>query len=286
MRAVGGRGTSWRWKGILQGRKILEASMRWRIGSGQQVRICLDKWVPKPSTFKIYSRHPDMPILVQGLIEDQTKMWNRDLILCCFNSVEAQTILSLPLSRWGCDDKLVWHFTAHGGYSVRTGYELALNLPKNGELGGKAEGECSHGNDQKNFWNSIWRLQLDASQLIGEEFIECWDSILKKYEKHVNSQEIRNSAVFEGTITDPTTMVGSLQAQVQEYRAAQMSAKPLINELPRRPDHAQSVPNSWTKPTHGWVKANCDGAWLQQTQRGGAGWVIRDTDGWLVQAGV
>ncbi|CAB4269275.1 unnamed protein product [Prunus armeniaca] len=160
MRAVGGRGTSWRWKGILQGRKILEASMRWRIGSGQQVRICLDKWVPKPSTFKIYSRHPDMPILVQGLIEDQTKMWNRDLILCCFNSVEAQTILSLPLSRWGCDDKLVWHFTAHGGYSVRTGYELALNLPKNGELGGKAEGECSHGNDQKNFWNSIWRLQV------------------------------------------------------------------------------------------------------------------------------
>ncbi|CAB4299644.1 unnamed protein product [Prunus armeniaca] len=114
-------------------------------------------------------------------------------------------------------------------------------------------------------------LQLDASQLIGEEFIECWDSILKKYEKHVNSQEIRNSAVFEGTITDPTTMVGSLQAQVQEYRAAQMSAKPLINELPRRPDHAQSVPNSWTKPTHGWVKANCEGAWLQQTQRGGAG---------------
>ncbi|CAL8990872.1 unnamed protein product, partial [Prunus brigantina] len=229
-----------------------------------EVRICLENWVPKPSTFKIYSRHPDTPSLVQGLIDDQTKMWNRDLILRCFNSVEAQTILSLPLSRWGCDDKLVWHFTAHGGYSF--------------------------------FWFGS-SLQLDASQLIVEEFSEYWESILKKYEKHVNSQEIlhvvvfgrrrlwntRNSAVFEGTIIDPTTMVRSLQAQVQENRVAQMSAKPLINELPRPPDHAQSVPNSWTKPAHGWVKANCDRAWLQQMQKVGLARLL-ETYGWLVQA--
>ncbi|CAL2239591.1 unnamed protein product [Prunus armeniaca] len=359
----GGRGTSWGWKGILQGRKILEAGMRWRIGNGHQVRTCIDKWVPSPSSFKIYSRHPEIPILVQGLIDDQTKMWNRDLILRCFNSAEAQTILSLPLSRWGCDDRLVWHFTTHGGYSVHTGYEFALTLWKSGELGGKVEGECSYGNDRKKFWKSIWRLQvppkirafvwrscqnalavkgnlrrrsvdvdntcvlcgcegesqvhiffrceharvfwfgssiqLDASQLIGEEFSECWDNLLQKYEKHRNSQEIlqvvvfglwrlwktRNSAVFEGSVMDPTTMVGCLHAQVQEYRAARVAAKPLINELPRPLDRVQQVPTAWTKPPHGWVKANCDGAWLQQTQKGGAGWVIRDSDGWLVQTG-
>ncbi|CAL8078878.1 unnamed protein product [Prunus armeniaca] len=126
---------------------------------------------------------------------------------------------------------------------------------------------------------------LDVSQLIVEEFSERWESILNKYEKHVNSQEIlhvvvfglwslwktRNSAVFEGTITNPTIMVISLQAQVQEYRVAQMLTKPLINELPCPQDCAQSVPNSWTKPAHGWVKANCDRAWLNQTQKGGAG---------------
>ncbi|CAB4306970.1 unnamed protein product [Prunus armeniaca] len=252
MSASGGRGTSWGWKGILQCRKILEAGMRWRIGNGHQ-----------------------------GLIDDQTKMWNRDLILRCFNSAEAQTILSLPLSRWGCDDRLVWHFTTHGGYSVRTNYELALTLRKSGELGGKAEGECSYGNDRKKCWKSIWRLQLDASQLIGEEFSKCWDNLLQKYEKHQNSQEIlqvvvfglwrlwktRNSAVFEGSVMDPTTMVGCLHAQVQEYRAARMAAKPLINELPRPPDRVQQVPTAWTKPPHGWVKANCDEAWLQQTQK-------------------
>ncbi|CAL8078874.1 unnamed protein product [Prunus armeniaca] len=68
MRAVSGRGKSWGWKGILQGRKILEASMRWHIGNGQQVRICLDNWVPKPSTFKIYSRHPNCLFWCKGLL--------------------------------------------------------------------------------------------------------------------------------------------------------------------------------------------------------------------------
>ncbi|CAL8112885.1 unnamed protein product [Prunus armeniaca] len=309
MSAGGGCGTSWGWKGILQGRKILEAGMRWRIGNGHQ-----------------------------GLIDDQTKMWNRDLILRCFNSADAQTILSLPLSRWGCDDRLVWHFTTHGGYSVHTGYEFALTLRKSGELGGKVEGECSYGNDRKKFWKSIWRLQVPPkirafvwrscrnalavkgnlrrrsvdvdntcvlcgcegeSQLIGEEFSECWDNLLQKYEKHRNSQEIlqvvvfglwrlwktRNNAVFEGSVMDPTTMVGCLHAQVQEDRAARVAAKPLINELPCPPDRVQQVPTAWTKPPHGWVKANCDGAWLQQTQKGGVGWVIRDSDGWLVQTG-
>lgn len=113
--------------------------------------------------------------------------------------------------------------------------------------------------------------------MVGEEFSDCWESILKKYEKTVNLQEIlhvvvfglwrlwktRNSAVFEGTITDPATTVRSLQAQVQEYRVALLSAKPLINELACSPNRAPSVPKLWTKPAHSWVKANCDGAWLQ-----------------------
>ncbi|XP_021827957.1 uncharacterized protein LOC110768515 [Prunus avium] len=32
------------------------------------------------------------------------------------------------------------------------------------------------------------------------------------------------------------------------------------------------------------VKANCDGAWFEQTMRGGFGWVIRDFTGWMMQA--
>lgn len=69
----------------------------------------------------------------------------------CFNGEEAQTILSLPTSRWGCEDKMFWHFTAHGGYFVRSGYAVELDLWKNGQLGRKAEGEGSVDCGQKSF---------------------------------------------------------------------------------------------------------------------------------------
>lgn len=48
-----------------------------------------------------------MPLLVRGLIDDATKTWNGEFILWCFNGEEAQAILSFPMSRWGCEDKLV-----------------------------------------------------------------------------------------------------------------------------------------------------------------------------------
>lgn len=76
-------------------------------------------------------------------------------------------------------------------------------------------------------------LQVDVLQLNGEEFSECWKSLLNKYEKTGNFKEIlqvvvfglwrswktRNSVVFKGIITDLAAMVSCLQAQVQEYRA-------------------------------------------------------------------
>lgn len=64
MSANCGQGASWGWKGIMQGQKILEEGMRRCIGNGGKVHIYQDKWVPKPSTFKIYPRHLDMSILV------------------------------------------------------------------------------------------------------------------------------------------------------------------------------------------------------------------------------
>lgn len=99
-----------------------------------------------------------MPDLVQGLIDPETQTWKRDLVMRCFNGEEAQTILLLPTSRWGGEDKMIWHFTAHGGYSMHSGYAIALDLRKNGELGRKAKGEGSSDCGQKSFWKSIWRL--------------------------------------------------------------------------------------------------------------------------------
>ncbi|CAB4277831.1 unnamed protein product [Prunus armeniaca] len=61
----------------------------------------------------------------------------------------------MPLSRWGCPDRLMWHFHKQGVYTVRSGYGLALYLKRNGELGFKGDGEGSRQSNQAAVWKGI-----------------------------------------------------------------------------------------------------------------------------------
>ncbi|KAL6289403.1 hypothetical protein ACE6H2_006913 [Prunus campanulata] len=88
------------------------------------------------------------------------RCWDKELVGCCFNPQEAKCIFTIPISLWGCPDKKIWHFNSHGAYTVRSGYEVALTLRRNGELGRKAEGETSQGDTQRRIWKSIWGVQV------------------------------------------------------------------------------------------------------------------------------
>ncbi|KAM2101183.1 hypothetical protein ACFX1T_028231 [Malus domestica] len=63
-----GRGTSWGWKGILQGQKILKGGLRWRIGDWRSIRIVKDPWLPTPHTFLPISQSGDMSLMVGDLM--------------------------------------------------------------------------------------------------------------------------------------------------------------------------------------------------------------------------
>ncbi|CAL9012588.1 unnamed protein product, partial [Prunus brigantina] len=86
--------------------------------------------------------------------------WRCDLISRLFPPNEARLITSLPISRWGCPDRLMWHFHKQGVYTVRSGYDLALYLKRNGELGVKGTGEGSRQSGQAAVWKGIWRLRI------------------------------------------------------------------------------------------------------------------------------
>jgi hypothetical protein len=74
-----GRRPSWGWRGILQGRQILCAGLRWRIGTGQSVGI-RDPWLPIPYTFRTSSRHIGLPARVVDLIDMDRHCWNITLV--------------------------------------------------------------------------------------------------------------------------------------------------------------------------------------------------------------
>ncbi|KAI5348825.1 hypothetical protein L3X38_001712 [Prunus dulcis] len=71
-------GSSWGWKGILQGHSVLVAGLRWRVGNGDSIRVKEDPWLPVPYTFRTISHHVDMPIYVKDLIDLDTKQWRGD----------------------------------------------------------------------------------------------------------------------------------------------------------------------------------------------------------------
>ncbi|KAH7863545.1 hypothetical protein Vadar_018897 [Vaccinium darrowii] len=55
-------------------------------------------------------------------------------------------------------DKRIWHYTPNGVYSVRSGYEVAMMLKRNGLLGSNGVGEPSNREELKEFWKQLWSL--------------------------------------------------------------------------------------------------------------------------------
>lgn len=113
-----GRRSSWGWKGIVQGRRILERSMKWRVGDGRSIRLSHDPWLPRPHTFIVCSKHYEMPVMVEEMIDSEVGAWKSDVVRRCFEVEESNLILGLPVSVGGCSDRLIWHYSKDGDYTV------------------------------------------------------------------------------------------------------------------------------------------------------------------------
>ncbi|KAK2640567.1 hypothetical protein Ddye_028362 [Dipteronia dyeriana] len=55
LKANCGSSSSFLWRRFMCGREIISQGSRWRIGDGTMVGIYSDRWIPRPSTFKVIS---------------------------------------------------------------------------------------------------------------------------------------------------------------------------------------------------------------------------------------
>lgn len=60
------------------------------------------------------------------LIDEDLRMWNKDLVFQCFEQDEAMKIVNIPLASSHLLDKRIWHFEKSGEFSVRSTYHLSL----------------------------------------------------------------------------------------------------------------------------------------------------------------
>ena len=83
--------------------------MIWRVGNGKSVQIWKDKWVPNPSTFKIFSPPTllDLDAKICDLVDTNSKWWNFPLLESLFSSDEVKKIKEIPLSSTNQEDMLI-----------------------------------------------------------------------------------------------------------------------------------------------------------------------------------
>ncbi|RXH98377.1 hypothetical protein DVH24_010702, partial [Malus domestica] len=117
-------------KGIIQGR---------RVGDGRSIRISHDPWLPRPYTYKVRSTHSDMPLIVEDLIDSEMGLGR--LLWCGHVLMRRRKKLSLglPVSVAGCMDRIIWHYSSTGVYTL-------WRCRPMGSLGGKGGG-CSQRDD-------------------------------------------------------------------------------------------------------------------------------------------
>lgn len=160
MNAKKGSRASWIWNSLLRGMDVLLASVRWQVGNGKSIHFWSDRWVPNSPHF--FVRDAKGPFNLDSFVADFITggRWNTSKLKDHVSAKAISDIISIPLSFTDAHDRLVWHYTSKGNYTVKSGYYVALKLDKEGLL--KADLSSHQATSSlvpsQSFWNQIWSI--------------------------------------------------------------------------------------------------------------------------------
>ena len=118
-------GSSFTWQSILAGLSTFKRGYIWRVGTGENIHIYSDPWIPaSPDRRIVTPRGGALYTKVADLIDPMTGQWDEELLHILFHPVDVHRILQIPLNINGFDDFVAWNQTRHGQYTVRSGYYL------------------------------------------------------------------------------------------------------------------------------------------------------------------
>ncbi|KAL5746291.1 hypothetical protein ACOSP7_027437 [Xanthoceras sorbifolium] len=86
------------WQSILWGRQLVELGSRCRIGNGMDTFVYKDRWLPRPSTFKVLSPISLDPLLKVIALKTPSGGWNSNLVWSAFLPDDVSLILNLHYS--------------------------------------------------------------------------------------------------------------------------------------------------------------------------------------------
>ncbi|KAK0594791.1 hypothetical protein LWI29_000556 [Acer saccharum] len=137
---------------FIWGSEIIEEGARWRISDGSSIRIYSDRWIPKPTSFKVVSHAWFNASATVTELKLPSGSWNETLIHASFLPEDASLILSIPCSSSSLNDSISWHYDRLGMYSVKSGYHLGVSCDSNPSPSGLSGLES--------WWKYLWRIKV------------------------------------------------------------------------------------------------------------------------------
>ena len=140
---------SFAWRSILSAQSIVKSSYCWQVGDNKSIGVWTDRWLPRPSTFRVQTPLALLPAntMVDSFIDLDSGDWNINLINQIFLPDNATYILSIPLSRHKLQDCMIWAYTPRERFTVNNAYRGALSMTQTSILA-----EASHDTSQNWFW--------------------------------------------------------------------------------------------------------------------------------------
>ncbi|CAL1408755.1 unnamed protein product [Linum trigynum] len=150
---------SWGWQSILYGRDLLEMGLRWQIGNGRSASLLRSPWIPQmqldpPRYNPLVLPEGGDPVVAEvicrgggGWCDSKLSQW--------FDPLTCRHIKTIPLPRQNQEDRLIWHNTRDGVFSVKSAYHLAVSLDRR-----KGRWKSSVSWMDKTSWIRLWDANL------------------------------------------------------------------------------------------------------------------------------
>ncbi|KAA3468919.1 Zinc finger CCCH domain-containing protein 7 [Gossypium australe] len=149
---------SFTWRSICSARELVENGLLWWVGSGPDINIWNDPWLPgkENNRVSIQQIFPNWTTVNQ-LIICGTFTWNEELLYNIFDADTVKRILSIPIAGGRSEDLRVWKYEGSGEYTVKSGYRvLSTEHLQNTTV------TISDGVIESKFYNSLWALHIPA----------------------------------------------------------------------------------------------------------------------------
>lgn len=145
-----GNSPSFIWRSLWAAQELVRTGTRWRIGSGDSVKVLEEAWLQDRVHPFVVSRHPALENqTVASLMKTGERVWDTEVIQDLFVARDQMLILGIPLSHSHEEDSRYWSGEDNGFYTVKSAYNLIQTL------NGRWDPNANSG-----FWRKLWNLKI------------------------------------------------------------------------------------------------------------------------------